>query len=309
MTGPAPIVVFTYNRPFHTRQTLESLKKNLLARESQLFIYSDAPKNRQLYKYVNEVRNYIHSLDGFRKINIIERDKNRGLADSIVDGVTAIINQYGKIIVLEDDIVTTPYFLKFMNDALDFYKNEQKVWHISGWNYPINPAGLPDTFLWRTMNCWGWATWADRWQYYEKNINKITEEFSSDDVNRFNLDGAENFWQQVVDNQKGKINTWAIFWYAAIFKHRGLCLNPSVSMVQNIGHDCSGSHCGTSDIFNGPLADGPVTFFEQNITESRVAVEKIKRFYRKNTKTFAFRLSEWIRKAAGFLDPENIVRK
>jgi len=83
-----------------------------------------------------------------------------------------LLNEYGKIIVLEDDLLTSPYFLKFMNEALEYYKNEKKVWHISGWNYPINNEGLDDVFFWRTMNCWGWATWADRWQYFEKMLIK-----------------------------------------------------------------------------------------------------------------------------------------
>jgi len=113
------------------------------------------------------VRKYIHSINGFKKVTVVERDKNMGLADSIIDGVTTVVNQYGKLIVLEDDLVTSPYFLKFMNDALDFYQHEKKVWHISGWNYSITTNDLDDVFLWRLMNCWGWATWADKWQHYE----------------------------------------------------------------------------------------------------------------------------------------------
>lgn len=134
----SPIVLFVYNRPWHTKQTIESLKSNELAQESELFIYSDAAKDNDEIENVNEVRKYIETLDGFKKVTIIKREQNWGLADSIIDGVTKIVNEYGKIIVLEDDLVTSPYFLKFMNEALDFYENEEKVWHISGWNYPIN---------------------------------------------------------------------------------------------------------------------------------------------------------------------------
>ena len=139
-----------------------------LPRRVNFLCFSDAAKNEDEVEKVNEVRRYIKAIDGFKKVTVIEREKNWGLADSIIDGVTKIINQYGKVIVLEDDLVTSLYFLKFMNEALEFYKDEKKVWHISGWNYPIESDGLEDVFFWRLMNCWGWATWADRWSYYER---------------------------------------------------------------------------------------------------------------------------------------------
>ena len=199
----APIVLFVYNRPSHTQQTVEALQKNELASQSELFIYSDEAKNEDARKSVDEVRSYIDNIDGFKKVMIIERDKNWGLANSIIDGVTKIVNEYGKIIVLEDDLVTSPYFLRFMNDALEFYKDEKKVWHVSGWNYPIETEDLGDVFLWRLMNCWGWATWSDRWSYYEKDTDKVINEFTKEDINRFNLDGAENFFSQVTTNKKG----------------------------------------------------------------------------------------------------------
>ena len=158
----SPIVLFVYNRPWHTKQTVEALQKNELAKESELFIYSDEAKNKDVRKSVDEVREYIGKIDGFKKVTIIKREKNWGLANSIIDGVTKTVNEYGKIIVLEDDLITSPYFLKFMNEALEFYKEEQKVWHISGWSYPINTNNIDDVFFLRVMNCWGWATWADK---------------------------------------------------------------------------------------------------------------------------------------------------
>ena len=239
-TNLAPIVLFTYNRLYHTKQTIEALSKNELANESELIIYSDGAKNIEVKQKVKEVREYlktIQDLDAFKSVTIIEREKNFGLANSIIDGVTKIVNKYGKIIVLEDDIVTSKYFLKFLNDALEYYKEKKELWHISGWNYPISSDGLDDVFLWRLMNCWGWATWSDRWQYFEKNPKKLIKTFSKKDIKRFNLDGYYNAWSQVKENYKGKINTWAIFWYAIIFEHNGLCLNPTQSFVQNIGHD------------------------------------------------------------------------
>ena len=286
----APIVLFVYNRPWHTEQTVKALQKNELAKESELFIYSDAAKNEEQRESVDEIRNYLKKINGFKKVTVIKREKNWGLANSIIDGVTKIVNEYGKIIVLEDDLVTSPYFLKFMNEALEFYRDKKKIWHISGWNYPIDTDGLEDVFLWRLMNCWGWATWADRWKYYEKDVNKTINEFSKEDIKRFNLDGVENFWGQVISNKDGKINTWAIFWYATIFKKEGLCLNPSRTFVENIGNDSSGTHCGETDIFKSNLSLFQKISFTRNISENKLAVNNLKLFYKSSKKSIFERI-------------------
>lgn len=288
----SPIVLFVYNRPKHTRQTVEALQKNELAKESVLFIFSDAAKNEDAGEKVNEVREYIRTINGFKKVTVIERENNWGLANSIIDGVTKIINTYGKVIVLEDDLVTSPYFLKFMNEALEFYEGEKKVWHISGWNYPISNDGLDDVFLWRVMNCWGWATWADRWSYYEKNIDKTIKEFRKTDIRKFNLDGAENFWQQVMLNKEGKINTWAIFWYATIFKQNGLCLNPSQTFVENIGHDASGVHCSQNSFFSSNLNEKDIINFHKNIRENKKALDEVKHFYKMSKNSFISKIAD-----------------
>jgi hypothetical protein len=283
----APIVLFVYNRPDHTRQTVESLSANIYASESDLIIYSDAPKNQQAEEGVQAVRSYIKTLQGFKSITIIERDKNWGLANSIIDGVTSIVNKYGKVIVLEDDIVTSPYFLKFMNTALNYYENEKKVWHISGWNCLNSKTYLDDVFFWRTMNCWGWATWKDRWQYYEKNVEKLIESFTKKDIFKFNIYGSEDMWGQVLANKAGIINTWAIFWYAIIFQNNGLCLSPTLSFVKNIGNDGTGVNCGADAIFsNEVLCEKEIDFSSIHIHENRKIVKKIINFYKKHQKLY-----------------------
>jgi len=289
----SPIVLFVYNRPWHTKQTIEALQKNELAKESELFIYSDEAKNEDAQKSVDEVRKYIDKIEGFKKVTVIKREKNWGLANSIIDGVTKIVNEHGKIIVLEDDLVTSPYFLKFMNEALEFYKNEKKVWHISGWNYPVESDGLDNVFFWRVMNCWGWATWTDRWKYYEKDVDKTINEFSYDAIKRFNLDGAEDFWSQVIANKDNKINTWAIFWYATIFKENGSCLNPVQTFVENIGHDGSGVHCGSTKNYDDILNFNQNIKFTKSISESEKYVELIKNGMKKNIFIKIKRLLTW----------------
>lgn len=290
MTELAPVVLFVYNRPWHTRQMLESLQRNELASESELFIYSDASKNSKANAAVQEVRDYIYSVSGFKKITIIERKYNRGLADSIIDGVTSIVNKYGRVIVLEDDLVTSPFFLKFMNDALSFYENEKRVWHISGWSYPIEIEELTDVFLWRVMNCWGWATWSDRWCHYEKNVDETLALFDDEMIRQFDLDNSGIFWNQILANKKGCLNTWAIFWYASIFLKKGFCLNPSVSFVQNRGHDGSGVHCGViSDEVRNLNMKGSCEF-PLAVNESILIREKIEQYYKTRKNTFAARL-------------------
>jgi hypothetical protein len=288
----SPIILFVYNRKWHTEQTIKALKKNLLASKSDLFIYSDGPKTDKDINQVQEIREYLKSINGFKTITIIEKKKNLGLAKSIIGGVTEIISKYGKAIILEDDLITSPYFLNFMNSALEHYKKVEKVWHISGWSYPLALKNKNDIYLYRTMNCWGWATWANNWQFFEKNTKKLINKFSTDDIKRFNLDGATNiFWKQVMLNHKKKIDTWAVYWYASIFVNNGLCLNPSKSFVKNIGFDGSGSH--TFDISykdNVILNKKKKINFDISIKEDNKIVEKIKIYFRLTKKKIFLKL-------------------
>ena len=278
----APIALFVYDRPWHTRETIEALKNNELAEESDLYIFSDAAKNTKEENNVAEVREYIRAIKGFREVNITENEKNRGLADNIISGVTGVVEQQKRIIVLEDDIVTSPVFLTFMNRALDYYADKDKIWHVSGWNYPIDSSGLGDVFSWRVMNCWGWATWEDRWKNFEKEPDDLIDMFTKEEISRFDLDDCGAFWNQVLDNANGKINTWAIFWYAAIFRHNALCLNPTISYVKNIGHDGSGENCTTTSTKSSIDLNDRLPMFSDDLVESELAVSKIRNYYRKS---------------------------
>ena len=277
----APIVLFVYNRPDHTIKTIESLKSNHLSNQSKLYIYSDGPKNDYDKFLVNKTRNYIKDLSGFKYVEIIHNETNLGLANSIIKGVSSVIEAHGKVIVLEDDILTSKNFLKFMNLALDYYQDIDNVWSISGWNYPIDPSGLDDVFLWRVMNCWGWATWIDKWQYFSKDLSDI--ELAPEKLKSFNLDGYENFYKQLVDNKKGVIDTWAIFWYYTIFRNHGLCCNPTISLVKNIGLDGSGQHCSDMDKYENNRISVKEEFkFSDKIIENKLALKRIKSFYKPN---------------------------
>ena len=249
----APIVLFVYNRPWHTQQTVEALQKNKLASESELFIYSDDAKNDDARVSVDEVRKYIDNITGFKKITVIKRDKNWGLANSIIDGVTKIVNEYGRIIVLEDDLVTSPYFLKYMNTALDFYKNEKSVISIHGYIYPIE--NLPNSFFIKGADCWGWATWKNKWDMFEPDGQKLLNELKYRNLEKeADFNNSYGFTRMLKQQIKGKNNSWAVRWYMSAFLRDMLTLYPGKSYVQNIGNDDSGTHCSASDIFRVELS-------------------------------------------------------
>lgn len=288
----APIILFVYNRKSHTERTIEALKKNHLADKSELFIYSDGPKNQGSIKDVNEVREYINNIQGFKIVKIIHNQKNFGLAKNIILGVTQIINRYGSVIVLEDDLVTSQFFLKFMNEALNFYKDKKRIWHISGWSVPIALKSKKDVYFYRVMNCWGWATWADKWKYFKKN-NEIIKNFTTNDIKKFNLDETINFWRQLEHNKKGKINTWAIYWYASIFKNNGLCINPSISFVRNIGFDGSGTHTFSLNYDDNKLLNHNNKInFDDEIKEEKILIDQIKNYYIASKKSILTKLLE-----------------
>ena len=291
MNNLAPIVLFTYKRLDHTKKTIEALKENLYAPESSLFIYSDAPKTERDAQSVQSVRDYLQTVDGFREVRIIMRKENWGLARNIMDGVTQIVNRYGKVIVLEDDIVSSKYFLKYMNDALVLYKDCPQVMNISGYMYPIATEDLPEVFFMHSGYCWGWATWADAWSHFERSPEKLLQEFTQDEIYHFNYEGTTDFWQQVVDNVSGKLYTWAVFWDAAIFQNQGLTLTPRDSLTLNVGMDRTGEHCSATDLYDAVINQNPIRCFPLDIQESALARERHRRFFRRQKLGFFRRLA------------------
>lgn len=276
----APIILFVYNRPDHTLQTLQALEKNALASSSELFIYSDAPKNQQSKVAVDQVREVIKSDWKFKKVHLILRDTNCGLAANVIDGVSTIVKKYGRIIVLEDDLTTSPFALTYFNDALERYQHEDKVMQISGYGYPLKDlALLPETFFFRVANSWGWATWDRAWNHFNADINSLTDDFTTEQIHQFSIEGKENFWKQVQEFKSGKINSWAIRWYASVFKNNGLVLYPRNSLTQNIGNDGSGTHTAAESTYQVVLATEKITQFPEDIREHAQAYEAIKYFY------------------------------
>ncbi|MDR6785779.1 hypothetical protein ABIE26_004752 [Pedobacter africanus] len=278
MQNPAPIALFVYNRPEHTRRTLSFLKQNDLARESRLFIYSDAPKSAKDEAAVNDVRTIIRETEGFKSVKIITRSQNMGLANSIIDGVTQLINDYGNVIVFEDDLISSPHTLTYFNDALTRYHDQEQVMHICAYMYPLNTDHLPQTFFYRAAGSWGWATWDRAWQHFEPNIDVLISQFDKRKIADFSIGHKMNFWKQVKEFKNGKNNSWAIRWYASIFLKGGLTLNPSSSLINNIGHDGTGVHSGINEIYNVIINPKPITSFPEEIRENPEAYAAIKNF-------------------------------
>ncbi|MFD0989566.1 hypothetical protein ACFQ1R_05625 [Mariniflexile jejuense] len=245
----APVVLFVYNRPWHTIETLNALKNNCLSNKSLLYIYCDGAKqnaNKQTLLDIKEVRAIVKREQWCGEVVIVERDENWGLAQNILDGISNVIKNYGKIIVLEDDMVTSKNFLDYMNFSLAYYKDAKDVYHINGHNFKSKLQYLLDDYYFsRYMNCWGWATWKDRWEQlitdYSFCYNKLLE--NKDLMRNFNYDNSLDFHNQLLLNINKKINTWAILWYSTIFFNKGYCLTSKHSYVSNIGLDGTGENC------------------------------------------------------------------
>ena len=253
MMKNAPILLFTYNRLMHTRRCVEALLNNSLASESELFIYSDAAKEETQQKAVEEVRQYIHTIRGFKHITITERDENWGLARSIIDGVTTQVNRYGRVIVLEDDLVVAPHFLQFMNDALETYKDEPQVGHIQACDFTQDPT-LPETFLIRWTGSWGWGTWDRAWKHFNPNGKALLQELMDRKLTyTFDFNGKYGYTRMLRRQIEGKNNSWAIRWNASLFLKGILSLNVGRSLVQNEGFDGSGTNCGGGGLYASQL--------------------------------------------------------
>ena len=284
----APILLFVYNRPEHTRQVVSSLLRNQEAIESPLFIYADQSKTSDNDAAVQEVRRYIHNISGFKSITIIERESNWGLARYIIDGVTTQVNEFGRVIVLEDDLIVAPYFLKFMNDALETYQDEQRVGHIQACDF-TKDTSLPDTFLIKWTGSWGWGTWKRAWKYFNPDGKELLAQLEKRKITRyFDFNGNYHFTRMLRRQIAGQNNSWAIRWNASLFLKGILPLNVGRSLVQNEGFDGSGPHCGGGGLYATTLypARLPVVRISP-IEENAAARRAYVRYYARTNSFFA----------------------
>lgn len=243
----APVVLFVYNRLKHTKATVEYLKNNVGAAESDLFIYSDGPADDRVKMAVEEVRQYINTVTGFRTVTVRCREGNCGLAASVLAGVTEVVNQYGKVIVLEDDIITSQYFLEYMNEALNRYEKSDKVYSVTGYmRTSCSVQGLPETYFLVSSCSWGWGTWKSAWSEFDSQaIGWEILQTNVEERYRFNCDGTMNAYDMLEKQMMFQTyNSWAVRWHWTIYKAGALTLYPNKKMCENIGNDCTGIHTG-----------------------------------------------------------------
>lgn len=254
----APIALFVYNRPEHTRRTVEALRANELAQQSDLFVFADGAKNEPAVAAVQSVREYVRGMEGFRSVTIIERERNFGLSNSIINGVTQLCDQYGRVIVVEDDVVTAPDFLTFMNHALERYKEEPRIFSVSGFNLPIAtpPSYSYDAFCSYRFMCWGWGTWKDRWQNADWSMKDFPDFIADrEKQKRFNRGGDDLSWL-LARHMEGKIDSWDTVWAYTHSRHDAFALLSVVSRAYNIGFDGTGVHCRRAPFRQTAFAPG-----------------------------------------------------
>ena len=282
----SPILLFTYNRPEHTRLTLEALRKNHLSDRSSLYIFSDGYRDETDREEVMKVRELIRSVEGFASIHIEERTENVGLARNIIEGVTGVVNEHGKVIVLEDDLITSPYFLTFMNDVLERYEQEEKIAHVQGFCFPL--LDLPDAFLIKWTGSWGWATWKRAWDLFNPDGEALLTEIMKKKLNReFDFNGNYPFTRMLRRQVNGENDSWAIRWNASLFLKNRLSVNAGKSLVQNIGFDGSGRHSGRDEIYTTPLHMSALSSEIPRIEENMIARKAFEKYYRRTNSHLA----------------------
>ena len=236
----APIIFICYDRYDHVVRSLNSLKKNKLSKKSKIIIFADAPINQKNKKKTDRIKLYLKKLNGFKSKKIVFRKQNFGTKKNITDAVSQVLKKFNKVIVIEDDLILSKFFLDYMNLCLKTYKDKRKIWHVNGWSYPFMKYSKNDINFLGSMNCWGWGTWKNRWSYLTLNEKYFISNFSNKNIHHFNILSSMNHFEQIIRNKNKTLSSWAVFWHATIFKNNGICIYPKFPLVKNIGFDGSG---------------------------------------------------------------------
>lgn len=258
MANRAPIALFVYNRPEHTRRTIEALARNEGALDSDLYVFSDGPRNGPAMDGVMKVRDLVRRATGFRTVEVIERGRNLGLAGSIIDGVSLLCSQFGKVVVVEDDLVTSRWFLKYLNDGLERFRDDERVASVHAYLPPLGRPPQGNFFLYGA-DCWGWATWQRAWKDFIPDGELLLARLKSHAQRRFfDYIGPLPHTSMLKGYQAGKNDSWAIRWHASMFLEGRLTLHPKRTLVTNIGLDGSGTHCSDNDDMNSKIQEEPL---------------------------------------------------
>jgi GT2 family glycosyltransferase len=272
MNQAAAIAVFVYRRAEHARRMLRSLLANPLALKSPIRIYCDGPRGDQDAGEVARARAVVRELAPAHA-RVVERERNLGLARSVIAGVTEVVAEHGAAIVIEDDLELSPFALEYFNAGLERYRGEERVMHLSAYMYPVGVA-LPEAFFYREATCYGWATWARAWRHFEPDGRKILQAVGERGARReFDVEGAIDFFGMLEAQIAGRVDSWAIRWYGSLWMRGGLALHPGRSLVRNTGFDGSGEHSGSSESYAVELSPAPVRRFPAVIEEDATALK------------------------------------
>lgn len=287
----APIALFVYKRPRQTQLVLESLANNDYACDSTLYVFSDAAKEIADKVYVDEVRNVVRSQQWCKEVHLIERPHNLGLFKSITSGVSELVERFGRIIVIEDDLVLSKGFLDFINRALDKYESVERVMQISGHTFPFNSTDTNDANFIPVATCQGWATWKRAWKLFDPSTLGY-ESLIYDKALRykFNVNGSFPYTRMLFAQKAGKISSWAICWWWSFFNNDGLCLYPSLSLVKNIGFGEGASHTKASDSYYNDIhwhCDRVVRNLPEHVDVDLNAFKKWQSYIRKHGSLYA----------------------
>ncbi len=290
----APIALFAYNRPNHLARSIAALAANPEAIRSALTIFCDGPVDGQTAA-VEATRAVARGASGFATVDVVLRPVNLGLAASVSSGVSAIVERYGSIIVFEDDILASQHCLNYLNRALKHYHDDQRVASIGCYVFPVAlPLGRP--FFLRVTDCFGWATWRDRWSSYSADATHLAAEIKRRSLGwSFDLEGSYPYMRMLDDCAAGRNSSWAVRWYASQFLQGRLCLYPGQTMSANIGMDGTGVHSGVTDAYNNVLAAEPAGDFPKDVLEDAASFEATAAFLAKVVSDNA-RLGERIRR-------------
>ena len=292
----APISLFVYDRPNHVRKTVEALLLNPQVESHDLIVFSDAARSPEKQVAVDAVRDYLLTIRGFRSITIYRRPYNFGLSKSIIDGVTQVLSEYESVIVLEDDLITSPYFLGYINEALTRFADDERIISIHGYCFPVNQL-LPEAFFLRGADCWGWATWRRGWALFNPNGQYLLDRLESKKlIQAFDYNNAYPFSNMLKDQIEGKNDSWAIRWYASAFLADKLTLYPGRSLVHNIGNDGSGTHCGESVVHDVQLSPCRIDLRAVEVMPSAFGRAAFENFFRKTQDTFNVKLRSFLKK-------------
>lgn len=290
----APIVIFCYNRQDHLKSTIDALALNDLAKESDLIVFSDGPRKESDKEKIEGVRAYLSTISGFGSVSIHARKENMGLARSIITGVSEVLGQYGKAIIMEDDLLCTADFLAYMNDALDTFEENPLVFSVSGYSFGIGTVKRypEDTALVFRASSLGWGTWKDRWERVDWQVSDFPEFMNSPERQDRLKDAGEDILPMIVKQQRGLINSWAVRWAYHHVKYGGYCLIPVRSKIKTTGDDGSGSNPVAATLRNDPgFAEGAVRLNPGILPDAGIT-----RFIRRNNRPSLYRkIINWFR--------------